>query len=69
MNFLNHDFFLKIHQLNIIKIIKKDFKKPCERYRSLSKEDEKKSYENLPEDEKQKLVENRKKYCKMRKMP
>ena len=42
MNFLNHDFFLKIHQLNIIKIIKKDFKKPCERYRSLSKEDEKK---------------------------
>ena len=41
MNFLN-DFFLKIHQLNIIKIIKKDFKKSCERYRSLSKEDEEK---------------------------
>ena len=47
MNFLNHDFFLKIHQLNIIKIIKKDFKKPCERYRSLSKEDKEKKQRKI----------------------
>ena len=69
MNFLNHDFFLKIHQLNIIKIIKKDFKNLVKDIEVFLRKTKKKSYENLPEDEKQKLVENRKKYCKMRKMP
>ena len=55
---------IKIHQLNIIKIIKKGYKKKSrERYQSLSKEDKEKKqqhcrerYKNLPEDEKQKLA-------------
>ena len=52
----------KIHQLNIIKIIKKDFqkkKKTRERCQSISKEEKEKKqqygrerYKNLPEDEK-----------------
>ena len=49
-------------------------KKACERYQSLSKEEEEKKqqyacerYKNLPEDKKQKLVEYRKKYYKLRK--
>ena len=50
--------------LNIIKIIKKDYKKKvCERYQSLSKEEKEKKqqydcekYKNLLEDEKQKLI-------------
>ena len=61
MNYVNHDkvdliffykFFsyikkcLKIHQLNIIKITKKDYKKVCERYQNLSKKEkeEKRQY-------------------------
>ena len=63
------------NQLNIIKKIKKDCKKACERYQNLSKEEMKKKkkqnhrecYKNLSEDEKQKLVEYRKKYYGMRK--
>ena len=58
----------------MIKILKKDFKKACEKYQSLSKEEKEKKwqygrerYKNLPEDEKQKLAEYRKKYYKMRK--
>ena len=45
-------------------------KKAQERYLSLSKaEKEKKKWEYLPENEKQKLYEFIKKYCKMRKHP
>ena len=33
---------LQIHQLNTIKIMKKDWEKACERYRSLSKEEKEK---------------------------
>lgn len=44
---------LKFHQLNNIKIIKKDFKKSRERYQSLSKEEqEKKSYTMVVSDTK-----------------
>ena len=64
---------IKIHQLNIMKIIKKDYKQSSWKI-SLSKEEKAKKpqydcewYKNLPEGEKQKLVENRKKYYKMRK--
>ena len=49
-------------------------RKAHKRYRSLSKKDKEKKwqyacelYKNLPQDEKQKLVEHRKKYYKMRK--
>ena len=31
-----------MYQLNVIKIIKKDYKKACERYQSLSKEEKRK---------------------------
>ena len=64
---------MKIHGLYMIKIIKKDYKKKkaCE---SLSTEGKETKWQyrhecskNLPEDEKQKLIEYRKKYYKMRK--
>ena len=55
---------LKIYQLNIIKIKKPENKKAGERYQSISKEEKLnkeqyggKRYKNLPENEKQKLVE------------
>ena len=81
MNYMNQDkidlqlTFIKIHQVNTIKIIKKDFnKKACERYQSFSKEEKEKNwqydceqYKNLPEDQKQKLIQYRKKDYKMRK--
>ena len=64
--FLHIQHCLKIHQLNIIKMIKKCYKKAHERYQSLSKEEKEKKpqygrerYKNLPEDERQKLVEYR----------
>ena len=66
----------KFHQINIIKITKKDCKKARERYQSLSKEKKKKNkqqygrkrYRNVSEDKKQNLVEYRKeKNYKMRK--
>ena len=41
--------YLKIHQLNIIKIIKKGYKKACERYQSLSKEEKEKKQQYGPE--------------------
>ena len=55
--------------------INKDWKKKaCERCQNLSKEEKEKKrqqgrerYNNLPENEKQKLVEYRKKYHRMRK--
>ena len=60
--------FLKIHQLNVIKIIKRDYKSAREVYQGLSQEEKEKKqqysckrYKALPEDEKQKLVEYRKK--------
>ena len=66
-----------IHQINIIKIIKKDYEK-TRKYHSLSKDEKKKKkktatvwceqYKNLPEDEKQMLVEYRKSYYIMRKI-
>ena len=34
---------LKLYQLNIIKKIKKDYKKACERYQNLSKEEKEKN--------------------------
>ena len=65
---------LNIHQLNIIKITKKDYKKARERHQSLSKEKKEtkrqyghERYKNLSEDKKQKLVKYRRKYLKMRK--
>ena len=49
----------KIHQLNIVKIIKKYYqKKACERYQSLSKEEKEKS-DNM-------VVNNTKIYQKMK---
>ena len=73
--FLHISKCLKIHQLNTVKIIKKDCKKKaCKWYQSLSKKEKEKKqqyrcerYRNLPEDEKQKLVKYKKKYYKMRK--
>ena len=57
-------------KVNVINRIK-DTKKTFERYQSLSKEKKKqldnKRCKNLPEDEKPKLFECRKKYHKMRK--
>ena len=58
----------KIYQLNIIKNIKKYYKKKaCERYQNLSNEEKGKKqqygyklYKNLSDDEKQKLAEYRK---------
>ena len=50
---------LKIYQLNIIKKIKKDYKKARERYQNLFKEGKGKKQ--------QKLAEYRKKYYRMRK--
>ena len=49
---------LKIHQLNIIRIIKKDYKKKAyERYRSLSREEkEKKDYNMTVNDTRQKCT-------------
>ena len=60
---------LKLYQLNIIKKIKKDYKKKyCEAYQNPSKEEKVKKqqygrerYKIISEDEKQKLVEYRKK--------
>ena len=60
---------LKIYQQNIIKKIKKIYKKKaCEKYQNLSKDEKEKKqqydqehYKNLSEAEKQKLVEYRKK--------
>ena len=50
MNYMNQDkidlqlTFIKINQVNTIKIIKKDFnKKACERYQSFSKEEKEKN--------------------------
>ena len=67
-------YIRKTRQLNIINIIKKDYKKARERYQSLSKKEKVKNrqcdrtrYKNQPEDEKQKLIEYRKAYYKMRK--
>ena len=59
-----------IHQLSIIEITRKNYKKKArERYQSLSKEEKAKKeqygrerYKNLSEDEKQKLVEYGTKY-------
>ena len=55
------------NQLNIIKKIKKDYKKAQESYQTLPKEEKQKRqqyvqecYKTLSEDEKQKLVEYRK---------
>ena len=55
---------VKLYQPNIIKKIKKDYKrKACERYQNLSKEEKERkqqygheSYKNLSEDEKQSLL-------------
>ena len=53
---------VKLYQLNIIKKIKKDYKrKACERYQNLSKEEKEKkqqyeSYKNLSEHETQSLL-------------
>ena len=59
----------KFHQLNIINIIKEKLQKK-DRKRCLKRKKTRQygceQYKNLPEDEKQELVQNRKKY-KMRK--
>ena len=67
-------FVLNINQLNISKKIKKDYKKARKRYQNLSKEEKRRKpqhgyepYKNLPEYEKEKLVEYSKKYFRMRK--
>ena len=59
--------------MNIVKKIKKDYKKACERYQNLSKEEKEKKqqygdepYKNTSEDEKRKLFEYRKKYYRVR---
>ena len=58
---------LKVYHLNIFKIIKKEYKRTCKKYQTLSKEGKKKRgygcewYKKLPEDKKQTLVEYRKK--------
>ena len=56
--------YLQLFQLNIIKKIKDDCKKACERYQNLSQEGKLKQqqygckrYKNFSENEKQKLVE------------
>ena len=60
----------KFHQLNIINIIKEKLQKK-DRKRCLKRKKTQQygceRYKNLPEDEKQELVQNRKKYYKMRK--
>ena len=68
--------YVKIHQLNTIKITRKTTKMARERYQSLSEEEKENKqhygserYKNLPEDEKQNLVEYRKKYYRMKKTP
>ena len=76
--FLHISKCLKIHQLNITKIIKKDYKKNLvQNIKFFIKKKQKQQqqqqygreqYKNLPEDEKQKLVEYRKKH-KMKKTP
>ena len=65
---------IKYYKLNIIKKIKKEYKKACKRYQNLFKaEKEKKAiiwserYKNLSIDVKQKLVDYRKEYYRMRK--
>ena len=74
--FFTYIKILKIYQLDIIKIIKKDFKNQLVKdIKIFLKKIKKKSnsivmnnkYKNLPEDEKQKLLEYRKKYYKIRK--
>ena len=62
---------LKIHQLNYIKIIKKDCKKKLVKGIKvfLKKKKVTKIYKNLPKDEKQKLVEYRKYIIRLEKMP
>ena len=62
------------HRLNIIKKLKKDCNKACERFQNLSKEEKEKEqqygrehYKNFSEDKKQKLVEYRRKYYRTRK--
>ena len=73
--FLHIEKGLKIHQLNIIKIIKKRLQEKLVKDINvfLRKKKKKKEqygserYKTLPEGEKQKLVEYRKKYYKMRK--
>ena len=63
--------YIKLYQLNIIKKIKKDYKKKKarERNQNLSKEENKKSeyYKTLSEGKRQNLVEYRKKCYKTRK--
>ena len=68
--------YVKILQLNTIKITRKTTKMARERYQSLSEEEKENKqhygserYKNLPEDEKQNLVEYRKKYYRMKKTP
>ena len=72
-NFFSHiQKCLKIHQLNIKKITKKDYnKKPRKRYQSFSKEEKEKKkqykcerYKNFPKDKNQRLVEYRKNITK-----
>ena len=55
---------------------RKNYKKADERYQSLSKKEKEikqqcrcDQYKNLHEDEKQRLVEYRKEYCKIKKTP
>ena len=67
-------FYLKIHPLNITKITKKDYKKDLWKISKFFQKKEKKKkqyrrgqYKNLPEDEKQRLVDYRIKNYKMRK--
>ena len=58
------------HRLNIIKKLKKDCKKACERFQNLSKGKKEKEQQYGREhykDEKQKLVEYRRNYYRMRK--
>ena len=67
-------FYLKIHPLNITKITKKDYNKDLWKISKFFQKKEKKKkqygrgqYKNLPEDEKQRLVDYRIKNYKMRK--
>ena len=62
--------YINLYQLNIIKKIKKDYKKKaCERNQNLSKEQNKKSecYKALSEGKRQNLVEYRKNVTKREK--